>query len=96
MGRDVYSDHLAAFFIAFFSQTQVDFGWILAERSGMCCEIGSTRVLVRDNSAPAAVNIYTPQVEQVDDTTYKVVVRGSGPHGVGLAAVGQIVNVFHG
>ena len=64
------------------------------------CKVGlydpKTRFLVRDGAAPAAVNIYTPKVELVGGQTYRVFVHGDGGHGLGLAAVGQLVTVFHG
>ena len=64
-------------------------------------DTGSTAaVMVRNVSAPAAVNIFTDRVESVNgsaDHMYRVFVQaGDSPHGVGLAQVGQQVTVFHG
>ena len=59
----------------------------------------ASMVMVRNTTAPAAVNIYTPRVEKVSGgaaNTFRVFVRGDGAHGVGLAAAGQAVTVFHG
>ena len=72
------------------------------EAAGGPCKVGfwspDERLLVRNKSAPAAVNIYTPKVEAVNAAThtYRVFVHDSGPHGSGLAEAGQLVNVFHG
>jgi hypothetical protein len=61
---------------------------------------GNSPVMVRNSSAPAAVNIFTDRVERFNggvDHTYRVFVRaGNSQHGVELAQAGQQVTVFHG
>lgn len=57
----------------------------------------STRLMVRNATAPAAINIYTPRVEFLAETgSFRVYVSGHGAHGLDLVKAGQLVTVFHG
>ena len=74
------------------------------DASTSSCKVGfyspDTQQLVRNASDPAAVNIFTGKVEAAGAAgVFRVFVRVTdpdSPHGIGLAAPGMSVTVFHG
>ena len=69
------------------------------EAAAVPCKVGfwdsDSRSLVRNVTAPAAVNVFTPRVQHVAGDTWRIFVRGQGIHGIGLARSGQLVTVFN-